>query len=173
MSRTVPIPMPRILVVEDDDAIRALLIAALAREPFPVDAAADGAAALQLAAERDDYAVIVLDLMMPRLNGFEFLEAFYRLERQTRPVVIVVTAFDDGKIAKLDAGQVHAVIRKPFDVTTVVAIVGEIAETWLTQTAGGQLPGFSRPESSEPVEGRESPIAELDVRHRASPRDFD
>ena len=125
--------MPRVLVVEDDDAIRTLLAAALRREPFEVDTASDGAAALQMT--RDvEYAVIVLDLMMPRLNGFEFLEAFHSATPKHRSVIFVVTAFDDAKVAKLQAAHVHAVVKKPFDVAQLVTMIREVATLWQTQT---------------------------------------
>jgi DNA-binding response OmpR family regulator len=118
--------------VEDDDAIRTLLAAALRREPFEVDTASDGAAALQMT--RDvEYAVIVLDLMMPRLNGFEFLEAFHGATPKRRSVIFVVTAFDDVRVAKLEAGHVHAIVRKPFDVTQLVTMIREVAMLWQTQ----------------------------------------
>jgi DNA-binding response OmpR family regulator len=132
-----PVPMPaipRVLVVEDEDAIRALLVAALRREPFEVDAAADGVAALQLTAAHE-YAVIILDLMMPRLNGFEFLDAFRASSPDARSIVFVVTAFDDSMIGRLRADEVHAIIRKPFDVPQLVAMVREVAMTWLAHTS--------------------------------------
>jgi DNA-binding response OmpR family regulator len=122
-----------VLVVEDDDAIRTLLVAALRREPFEVDSANDGAAALQMTADVE-YAVIVLDLMMPRLNGFEFLDAFHVKTPTARSVVFVVTAFDDAQVAKLPAGRVHAIIRKPFDVTQLVTMIREVAAMWQAQT---------------------------------------
>ena len=126
--------VPRVLVVEDDDAIRALLTAALRREPFDVDEASDGAAALLLV-KTYEYAVIILDLMMPRLNGFEFLEAFHRVAPAARSVVFVVTAFDDTMVGKLRADQVHAIIRKPFDVPQLVSMVREVALTWSEHAA--------------------------------------
>jgi DNA-binding response OmpR family regulator len=129
---------PRVLVVEDDDAIRTLLVAALRREPFEVDSAKDGEAALQLTRECE-YAVIVLDLMMPRMNGFEFLEAFHAHSPKHRSVVIVVTAFDDAKIAKLQSEQVHAVIHKPFDVPQLVTMIHEVVMMWQAQTRGAQV----------------------------------
>lgn len=122
-------PTPRILVVDDETSIRSLLVAALRRESFEVDAAPDGAAALELTAAHE-YAVIVLDLMMPRLNGFEFLERFERASPRARSVVFVATAFDDSMIGNLRADRVHGIIRKPFDVTQVVAMVSEVANTW-------------------------------------------
>jgi DNA-binding response OmpR family regulator len=127
-------PTPKVLVVEDDDAIRTLLVAAIRREPFDVDAAADGVVALQMT-QSNEYAVIVLDLMMPRLNGFEFLQAFRRSTPDARSVVFVITAFDEAKIARLSAKDVHAVIRKPFDVPQLVTMIREVALLWASQTA--------------------------------------
>jgi DNA-binding response OmpR family regulator len=121
--------------VEDDDAIRTLLGAALLREPFDVDTATDGAAALQMTRDLE-YAVIVLDLMMPRLNGFEFLDAFHSATPKARSVIFVITAFDDAKVAKLQAHQVHAVIKKPFDVSQLVTMIREVVVMWQAQTAG-------------------------------------
>jgi DNA-binding response OmpR family regulator len=124
--------------VEDDDAIRTLLAAALRREPFDVDTATAGAAALQMT--RDvEYAVIVLDLMMPLLNGFEFLEAFHRAGSKPRSVIFVVTAFDDARVAKLQAHQVHAVIKKPFDVSQLVTMIREVVAMWQAQTAAAAI----------------------------------
>ena len=119
----------RVLVVEDEDAIRALIVAALRREPFEVDAANDGVTALQLTAVHE-YALIVLDLMMPRLNGFEFLDAFRAASPEARSTVIVLTAFDDTMLGKLAAGSVDAIIRKPFDVPQLVSMVREVAMVW-------------------------------------------
>lgn len=126
---------PRVLVVEDDESIRTLLVAALRREPFEVDSAADGAAALLLT-EAHEYAVIILDLMMPRLNGFEFLAAFRETSPRARSVVFVVTAFDDSMMGRLSAKDVHAIIRKPFDVPQLVTMVREVAMVWSTHVHG-------------------------------------
>src|SRR5260221_1825739 len=115
MRHGVPATPARILLVEDDEAIRKLLAASLRREAIEVDCAADGAEALQLT-QHFEYAVILLDMMMPRLNGFEFLEAFRAASPGARSVILVISAFDDRMLAELTPGQVHAIIRKPFDV---------------------------------------------------------
>ncbi len=125
--------LPRVLVVEDDDAIRSLLVAALRREPFHVDEAADGMAALELTAG-SEYAVIILDLMMPRLSGLEFLEAFHRTTPNARSVIIVLTAFDDVMVGQLRIERAHAIMRKPFDVPQLVTIIREVAMTWAAHT---------------------------------------
>jgi DNA-binding response OmpR family regulator len=134
---------PKILVVEDDDAIRALLIAALRREPFDVHAAVNGAEALTLT-RSTEYAVILLDLMMPLVTGVEFLEAFHETNPNSRTVVFVMTAFDDATVRHIAPNLVHGIVRKPFDVPQLVAMVREVALTrkpaqQTTQTIG-ELP---------------------------------
>ncbi len=62
----------RILVVEDDQAVRAAVSGLLAEEGYDVVGASNGAAALATLAEEPLPALIVLDLMMPELNGWEF-----------------------------------------------------------------------------------------------------
>ena len=121
-------PTPQILVVEDDDAIRALLVAALRREPFDIHAAANGSQALNMT-KTTQYAVILLDLMMPMLNGLEFLEAFHELFPKSRSVVFVMTAGDDTALRHLPSNMVHGIVRKPFDVPQLVAMVREVALT--------------------------------------------
>jgi len=126
--------LPRVLIAEDDDAIRALLVTALRGQPFDVDAAADGLEALELVSVHE-YAVIVLDLMMPRLSGFDFLDAYRKALPRSRSVLFVVTAFDDQMIGTLAADQVHAVIRKPFDIEQVVTLIRESTLAWTAATA--------------------------------------
>ena len=117
---------PKILIVEDDNAIRTLLMAALRREPLDVHSAADGLAALDLARE-NDYAVILLDLMLPRVNGYEFLEGLDAVRPSVSPVVIVMTAFDATAIKRLGPMRVQAILHKPFDVERVVEMVRDCA----------------------------------------------
>ncbi|MEA2337136.1 MAG: two-component system, NtrC family, response regulator AtoC [Thermoanaerobaculia bacterium] len=117
---------PKVLVVEDDDAIRALLVAALRREPFEVHAAANGAEALTLT-RASEYSVILLDLMMPMVTGVEFLQAFHDADPKSRTVVFVMTAFDDVTVRHIAPNLVHAIVRKPFDVPQLVSMIREVA----------------------------------------------
>jgi len=137
-------------VVEDDDAIRALLVAALQREPLQIDTAEDGLAALELCSSTD-YAVIVLDLMMPRFNGFEFLDVFLKRSPAPATSIIVITAFDDVVIGQLPPSHVHAIVRKPFDVPQLVAMIREVALT-KDRSANGTM--------SASLEQRDAPRAE-------------
>jgi CheY-like chemotaxis protein len=125
--------LPKVLVVEDDEAIRGLLIAALSREPLSVDAAVDGREALRLC-ESSEYAVILLDLMMPEFNGFQFLEAFRKNCTSARSIVFVNTAYDDRIVKDLPADRVHAIIRKPFDVPLLAAVISAAAHAWNAET---------------------------------------
>ncbi|HEX2061767.1 MAG TPA: response regulator [Thermoanaerobaculia bacterium] len=144
--------LPKVLVVEDDDSIRALLTAALRREGLDVDAARDGLHALRFC-ETCEYAVIVLDLMMPVLNGFEFLDALTRATPAARSVIFVVTAFDDRLVKEVSSPRVHAIVRKPFDVHQLATTVREVAWAWnaAVQPSHPDAPPLLEPrESIEP-----------------------
>jgi len=103
----------RILVVDDDDAIRALLFTILRRRGFKVDSARTGVEAMERCA-RCNYSVMLLDLMMPRMNGYEVLEAMSQLPGEKRPIIIVLTAGTEPR--NLAPDLVAGTIRKPFDV---------------------------------------------------------
>lgn len=146
--------VPKVLVVEDDSAIRTLVVAALKREPIEVHTANDGLAALECVGA-NEYAVILLDLMMPRLNGYEFLDSVESVRGDTRSVIIVMTAFDTTSLRKLPPNRVHAVLHKPFDVERVVDLVRDCAFVAREQTAKVEdapvLPPLSAPEPEAPV----------------------
>lgn len=117
--------IPKVLIVEDDPAIRALIAAALKREPIAVETAADGLYALEKMRE-SRYAVLILDLMMPRMNGADFLAAYPAIT-DARPLVFVVTAFDHATAVKLIGDQAHVILRKPFDLECLADVVRECA----------------------------------------------
>ena len=52
-------------------------------------------------------------------------------------MIVVVTAFDDAKVARLPAQHVHALIRKPFDVSQLVTMIREVVAMWQAQTSAG------------------------------------
>lgn len=117
----------RILVVDDDDAIRALLATILRRRGLEVDVARNGAEALERLG-RCRYAVMLLDLMMPVVNGWEVLDRLADHDRSSRPIVIVLTAGTE--LRDLKADLVAGSVRKPFDVEllldSVVACIAAI-----------------------------------------------
>ena len=103
----------RALVVEDDPAIRRLVEKLLTRHKIIIDSAADGRQAIEKL-QSHAYSVIVLDLMIPEVNGFEVIE--YLKNKGPRTPVAVVSAVSQQALTKLDLDIVKLVISKPFDV---------------------------------------------------------
>jgi CheY-like chemotaxis protein len=111
-----------VLIVDDDQPIRNLLCLAMTRLGLQCDAALDGEDALQRV-RGTNYAVILLDLMMPRVDGAEFLRllAERQLTVKRRPIVLLMTALGDDTLPVTDS--IQAIIRKPFDLDDVTALV--------------------------------------------------
>lgn len=123
------LPLPRILIVEDDDAIRTMLLAAFAREAVSAVGARDGVEGMAMM-RAAPYAVVIIDLMMPRMNGFELLQELALDPPHPRPVIFVMTAFDEVVLRKLDSELVHGVLRKPFDVERLVEMAVDCAQIY-------------------------------------------
>jgi CheY-like chemotaxis protein len=113
---------PRILVADDDQSIRRLVSTIVRREQLIVDAAADGAEAIELL-KQHDYAVILLDLMMPRFDGFGVIEHLRANPPARKPIVLVITAYADQKFKDVDPDIVAGVLRKPFEVADLGNLV--------------------------------------------------
>jgi DNA-binding response OmpR family regulator len=132
----------RILIVDDDDAIRALLFTVLRRRRFAVDGARNGVEALTRL-RTCVYSVMLLDLMMPMKSGWDVLEELKKLPVDMRPMVLVLTAGNEPR--DLDPAIVAGSIRKPFDVellmSTVTACMNALNER-------GQLPDCPPPDSA-------------------------
>lgn len=109
-----------VLVVEDDPAIRRLVMMVLQRHGYRTEAASDGLEAV-LKLGVSEYDVIVLDLMMPNLDGFTFLSTFAENEPERLRKVIVTSAASPAVIRERMKGAPFAVLPKPFD-------IGELAE---------------------------------------------
>jgi CheY-like chemotaxis protein len=114
----------RILVIDDDLAIRVLLQAVLKRMHFDVSLAEDGAAGLEKLRDSDPFDLILLDLMMPRLNGYEFIERVTKIPGE-RPHIVVFTAAGKRGVEKIPHASVCNSILKPFDLDKFIEIIGE------------------------------------------------
>lgn len=102
----------RVLVVDDDEAIRTLTQHLFTRTGYEVDTAVDGADAIEkLEASRFD--LLILDLMMPRTDGIAVVE--WIAEHAPPPRIIVVTAAVPGIVEKLNKDLIWKVIPKPFN----------------------------------------------------------
>lgn len=110
--------MARILIVEDEEKIARFVTLELEHEGYQVEHAADGRTAVNLALERD-YDLILLDVLLPQLNGMEVLR---RVRKHKDVPVIMVTARDAvmDKVAGLDAGA-DDYLTKPFAIEELFA----------------------------------------------------
>jgi CheY-like chemotaxis protein len=116
----------RILVIDDDLAIRVLLQAVLKRMKFDVDLAEDGAAGLErLQGGNGSFDLILLDLMMPRLNGYEFIEQIEKRYPTNKPHIVVFTAAGKRGVDKIGDGTVCSSILKPFDLDRFIDVIAE------------------------------------------------
>jgi CheY-like chemotaxis protein len=112
----------RVLIADDDLAIRQLVCTIVRREGLEVDCVADGAEAIEKLQEHE-YAVILLDLMMPRTDGFGVVEYLRTHPPSKKPVILVITAYADQKFKEVDPTIVAGVIRKPFEVADLGNLV--------------------------------------------------
>ncbi|HEX7879807.1 MAG TPA: response regulator, partial [Candidatus Eisenbacteria bacterium] len=114
---------PRILVVEDDTAMRDLLADELREAGFAIVTAADGNEALRQL-DRHEVNAVVTDLQMPGLTGDQLLEAIRT--RDSRLPVVIITAFGtiDTAVKTIKAGAFHF-LPKPFPMHQLVATLEE------------------------------------------------
>ena len=117
----------RVLVVDDDASVREILSSVLQQHDLSVDAADGGEAAIELLREHH-YAVVLLDLLMPGVDGFALLDQMAGGEVVSPPVVLVITGADRAAIERLDAQRIHGIVRKPFDPEELASLVAACAE---------------------------------------------
>jgi CheY-like chemotaxis protein len=127
---------PNVLVVEDDDTIRRLLVEYLRQTHIDVESARDGVEALHLISTRR-YRVVLLDVMMPKMSGVDLLDSLqaFRADPSLKrarlsdwPAIIVITSTPEALLSQdvLDhhfPGLIYGVFRKPLDVNALVEVV--------------------------------------------------
>lgn len=106
-----------VLVVDDDAAIRVLVAKILRAQGFKVDFADDGAQALEILEQDPSYNVIILDLMMRGMDGFEFIDRLRVVEPSRLQRTIVVTAAGEAAAKRAAGKGVYCALEKPFDVS--------------------------------------------------------
>ena len=110
--------VPRVLVVEDDAALRWLLRALVRKQGLGCDAVEDGQQAIA-ALETTMYALVLLDLMMPKVSGLRVLRRMDQLNLPTS--VIVVTGVDETGHQELSSRRVKRIVHKPFEMEDLAA----------------------------------------------------
>jgi CheY-like chemotaxis protein len=102
-----------VLVVEDEDAVRSLVVRVLRTKGYTVIDAADGEAALRLAREFDDRIdLLISDIVMPRLNGRELVRRLALARPETR--VLLMSGYDDAGAPQAAMAAGTAFMGKPF-----------------------------------------------------------
>jgi CheY-like chemotaxis protein len=122
MSESKP---PRVLIADDEDAIRTLVCHMLRRAGFDPVEASDG----QQAIERLDagtFDAVVLDLMMPRVDGFGVVEHLIETQPRMMEKTVVMTAFPKAA-AKQRLHHLCCIISKPFDIEELIQVVRDCA----------------------------------------------
>ena len=112
---------PRILVVDDDAPIRTLVARVLAHTGIKVEEAVDGEDALAKIADTE-YDGMVLDLMMPRVSGYDVIAALNEREHMLARHIVVLTADGSSAVERVRT-QVCHVLQKPFNVHDLVETV--------------------------------------------------
>lgn len=122
MNGTVP-PGVSVLVVDDEPQVVWVLQFSLESEGFETFAAHDGREALaQVKRHHPD--LMILDVMMPRMNGWEVLEELVKLPREERPRVVMLTALASVRErSKASALGAAAFVPKPFDVEELITVL--------------------------------------------------
>jgi two-component system, NtrC family, response regulator GlrR len=113
---------PRVLVIDDDQALLRLLELSMSSDGLEVGTARDGKEALE-ELDQEDYDVVILDLQMPRMNGRAFFHEM--ISRGHKPKVVILSAYGAEEAQReLD---VAAAVPKPFDPDVLIETVRKVA----------------------------------------------
>lgn len=114
----------RALVVDDDDPIRTMLAKVVERQDLEVDTARDGVEAIERIDE-DGYHVIVLDMMMPRVDGYGVLLHMQEHHPEKLGCTIIASAVPESEILKRFDMPVYRIHAKPFDMSRLIEDIRE------------------------------------------------
>lgn len=119
---------PKILIVDDDTILSGLLQLTLELEGYDVETAPDGAEALTVLGDRD-FDLIILDIVMPKMDGIKFLRVFHDRSvaaGKAQPPILVISSAVDGTLTEQHrALGVVGIARKPIEPAALVKRVGE------------------------------------------------
>ena len=113
-----------ILIVDDEPGIREMLAQALRDEGFVVHTAPNGQAAIKLLEQAPGY-VVLLDVMMPLLDGYQVLDWLQQAHRQEHHTIILLSAACEltRVRALLESGRIACFISKPFDLEHILKLI--------------------------------------------------
>jgi len=117
---------PKVLIVDDDEPIRSMLARVVEHQGFVVTTAKDGVEAIEHL-QNDGFNVVLLDLMMPRVDGYGVLNWMREKDPDLIDCTIVASAVPEREIARGLADNVYKVHQKPFDMAELIADVRRCA----------------------------------------------
>ncbi len=123
-----PTPEPHVLIVEDDLDIRDALSQILEEEGYHVATASNGLEALEQLRKGPRPLIILLDLMMPVMNGWQF-RAEQRADPALADIPVVVISADNNVQEKARAIGVNDCFRKPIEISGLLATLARYAPT--------------------------------------------
>jgi len=106
-------------VVDDDDPIRAMLTKVVERQDLEVDTARDGVEAIERI-DQNGYSIILLDLMMPRIDGYGVLKHLEAHHPSQLRCTIIASAVPESEILKQFTIPVFRIHAKPFDMAKLI-----------------------------------------------------
>jgi DNA-binding response OmpR family regulator len=147
-------PQPTLLLAEDDTALRDLLVLAFSQAGWLVTCAADGAAALEMA-RRSQPQVMLLDILLPKINGLDILRVLKKQSGFEQLPIIIMSelAFRETVEQAIGAGA-QAFIVKPFTAQDVV----DKLQLALQQPVRQAKPAVARPDRATPVRPYRPPV---------------
>jgi len=114
--------MARALIVDDDEPIRSMLAAIVRHQGFAVETAKDGDQAIA-SIEHDGYDVVLLDLMMPRVDGWAVLRYMHEHHPELVSRTIVATAVPERETLRTITDPVFKIHQKPFEIERLISDV--------------------------------------------------
>jgi len=120
--------MARALIVDDDEPIRSMLATIVRRQGFAVETASDGDQAID-SIEHDGFDVVLLDLMMPRVDGWAVLRYMQQYHPELVPRTIIASAVPEREALRSIRTPVFKVHQKPFEIAQLISDVKEAAGT--------------------------------------------
>ena len=122
--------MNKILIVDDDRELCALMKKCVEKERFLATVAYTGAEGLRLLRESKDFVLVILDVMMPEMDGFQVLE---KIRQKSNVPVLMLTAKDgeEDKVSGLQAGA-DDYLTKPFGIKELIARIHSLVRRYTT-----------------------------------------
>lgn len=112
----------KILIIEDDDLIRESLVFKMEKEGFEIDSASDGEVGIDKVKNNGPFSLILLDLRLPKNNGFEFLGELRKIkELSNLPVIVLTNSYTEEFADKaLELGAKSYILKSKHDIHEIV-----------------------------------------------------